>query len=678
MTIAITSTAVSLTAGIFVLDLLTPLGTPILFLYLSPIFLSLWVPWYPFPFMMAGLCSILTGVGFFFSPPGIPTTYGLTNRLIGFMLFWTVAVGVSTASEADVRSGRLVFGLSRRTVANLASIGLSMILFGLMTYRVTVAGLESAQLVTHSHKIQIELSRILSAIKGAETGQMNFLLTGEDHYLEPYERAVVDVSRHLDRLNNLTQDNPLQQWHLRDFARVVEEKLAELRDTIAVRRSQGSEAALRRVKTGRGKAVMDDLHHQMAKLEGVERDLLVQREQQMTFLSHAQTSLVVLGGMALVGLMAVTVLLLRKEQTKQREMIAAMRLTLATLDATTDGTFVFDPLTLRFTHVNKGAVQQVGYSREELLRMTSLDIKPEFNEPRFRAMVAPLVNGTQPIQNFTTVHRRKDGVDIPVEINLQCADPGTAQARLIAVARDITAHKRAGEEMKRQTRLLEATNKELETFSYSVSHDLRAPLRRLEGLSLALLEDCSDRLDETGKDYIKRIRGEIESMEQLVEDLLKLALASRTELRRESVDLSALAASRAEEVRKQWSGRQVELIVGAELKAEGDCRLLGIVLDNLLGNAWKFTSGRERAIIEVGAERLDGKTVYFVRDNGAGFDMAHAGKLFGVFQRLHAATEYPGTGIGLALVQRIVHRHGGRVWAEGAVGKGTTVYFTLP
>ena len=678
MTIAITSTAVSLMAGIFVLDLLTPLGTPILLLYLGPIFLSLWAPWRPFPFIVASLCSILTGFGFFFSPQGIPATYGLTNRLIGFVLFWTVAVGVSTASEPDVQSGRLVFGLSRRTVANLASIGLIMILVGLMTYRVTVAGQESARLVTHTHEVQIELSRTLSAIKDAETGQMNFLLTGEDHYLDPYERAVVDVLRHVDRLNNLTQDNPLQQGRLRDFARVVEEKLAELRDTIAVRRSQGSDAALRMVKTGRGKAVMDDLHHQMAKLEGVERDLLVQREQQATILSHAQTTLVVLGGIALVGLMAVTVLLLRREQTKQREMTAAMRLTLATLDATTDGIFVFDPLTLRFTHVNEGAVQQVGYSREELLRMTSLDIKPEFNEPRFRAMVAPLVNGTQPIQNFTTVHRRKDGVDIPVEINLQCVDPGTAQARLIAVTRDITAHKRADEELKRQTRLLEATNKELEAFSYSVSHDLRAPLRRLEGLSLALLEDYSDRLDETGKDYLNRIRGEIERMEQLVEDLLQLAFAARTELRRESVDLSALAASRAEEVRKQWSGRQVELIVGAGLKAEGDCRLLGIVLDNLLGNAWKFTSGRERAIVEVGAERLDGKTFYFVRDNGAGFDMAYADKLFGVFQRLHAATEYPGTGVGLALVQRIIHRHGGRVWAEGVVGKGTAVYFTLP
>lgn len=791
-------TAVSLAAGIFVLDLLTPLGIPILLLYLGPIFLSLGVPWRTFPFIMAGLCSILTGLGFFFKPSSVLISYGLTNRLIGFVLFWTAAVGVSTASEADAQSGRLVFGLSRRTVANLASIGLVMILVGVMTYRVTAASQEAAKLVASTHETLIELSFTLSALKDAETGQLSFLLTGEDSYLEPYERAVMDVPRHVNRLNDLTRDNPLQQGRLRDFVRVVEEKLAELRDTIVIQRSQGSDAALRMVKTGPGKAVMDDLRHQMAKLIGTERELLVQWEQQATILSHAQTAVVALGGIALVALMAVTVSLLRREHVKQREMAAAMRLTLATLDATMDGTFVFDPRTLRFS-VNVGAVQQVGYSKEELLGMTPLDIKPEFDESRFREMLMPLVSGAQSAHHLTTIHRRKDGVDVPVEVNLQCVEAGTPQARLVAVARDITERRhvdeaqrrlaaivegtddaiisktldgiitswnqaaerlygykaeevigksvkilipqdrwgeeieivdrvRQGEqvrhfetvrqtkdgrlidisltvspltdehgtligisgiarditarkwvdrELKRQARLLEATNKELEAFSYSVSHDLRAPLRRLEGLSLALLEDCSDRLDETGKDYLKRIRGEIERMGQLIEDLLQLALTACAELRREPVDLSALAASRAEEVRKQWPGRQVELIVEPDLKTDGDCRLLGIVLDNLLGNAWKFTSRRERAIIEVGAERLDGKTIYFVRDNGAGFDMAYAGKLFGVFQRLHTVTEYPGTGIGLALVQRIIHRHGGRVWAEGTEGKGATVYFTL-
>jgi PAS domain S-box-containing protein len=330
------------------------------------------------------------------------------------------------------------------------------------------------------------------------------------------------------------------------------------------------------------------------------------------------------------------------------------------------------------TSWNQAAERLYGYKAEEVMGKSVKMLIPQDRWGEEMEIV-DRVRQSEQVRHFETVRQTKDGrlVDISLTVSQLTDEHGTLIG-ISGIARDITARKWADEELKRQARLLEATNKELEAFSYSVSHDLRAPLRSLEGLSLALLEDCSERLDETGKDYLKRIRGEIERMGQLIEDLLQLALATRMELRRESVDLSALAASRAEEVRKQWSGRQVELIVESELKAEGDCRLLGIVLDNLLGNAWKFTSGRERATVEVGAERLDRKTVYFVRDNGAGFDMTYAGKLFGVFQRLHAATEYPGTGIGLALVQRIVHRHGGRVWAEGAVDKGTTVYFTLP
>jgi PAS domain S-box-containing protein len=355
----------------------------------------------------------------------------------------------------------------------------------------------------------------------------------------------------------------------------------------------------------------------------------------------------------------------------------AMRETLAALDAIVDGVFIFDPRTLRFSYVNEGAVRQVGYSREELLRMTPLDIKPEFDEPQVRAMIAPLVSGAKSVHSFTTVLRRKDGVDVPVEINQQCVAVGTAQARLIAIVRDITERKRTEEEARRQRLLLEAANKELEAFAYSVSHDLRAPLRSIDGFSQALLEDCAGRLNEQGEDHLNRIRAASQRMGQLIDDLLSLSRSARGELRREPVDLSALALESADEVRKLWPDRQVELVVTPGLCAEGDPRLLRIVFDNLLGNAWKFTSKQERAVIEVSAMSHDGTKAYFVRDNGVGFDMAYAVKLFGAFQRLHGITEYPGTGIGLATVQRIVVRHGGRVWAEGLLGQGATVYFTL-
>lgn len=233
------------------------------------------------------------------------------------------------------------------------------------------------------------------------------------------------------------------------------------------------------------------------------------------------------------------------------------------------------------------------------------------------------------------------------------------------------------EDLTRRGIELGAINKELESFSYSVSHDLRAPLRSIDGFSQALVEDYPDTIDAQGKDYLQRVRAASQRMGQLIDDLLSLARITRSEMRREGVDLSALAQAIAGELQETQSERQVEFVIAQGMVATGDARLLRIVLENLLGNAWKFTGKRPRARIELGVTQDDGHRVYFVRDDGAGFDMAYANKIFGAFQRLHAMTEFSGTGIGLATVQRIIHRHGGRIWAEAAVGQGATFYFTL-
>jgi light-regulated signal transduction histidine kinase (bacteriophytochrome) len=223
----------------------------------------------------------------------------------------------------------------------------------------------------------------------------------------------------------------------------------------------------------------------------------------------------------------------------------------------------------------------------------------------------------------------------------------------------------------------EAVNRELEAFSYSVAHDLRAPLRSIDGFSLALLEDCADVLDEAGKQHLRFVREAAQDMAALIEGLLSLSRVTRSELRRETVDLAELTRNIFAQLRRAAPGRNVETVVPDELAAEGDVRLLRGLLENLLSNAWKFTGQRAVARIEVGITKAAGERAYFVRDDGAGFDMAYAGKLFGAFQRLHSATEFQGTGIGLATVQRIVHRHGGRIWAESEVGRGATFFFTL-
>ncbi|MDV2992165.1 MAG: Adaptive-response sensory-kinase SasA [Chroococcidiopsis sp. SAG 2025] len=225
---------------------------------------------------------------------------------------------------------------------------------------------------------------------------------------------------------------------------------------------------------------------------------------------------------------------------------------------------------------------------------------------------------------------------------------------------------------------LKAVNKELEAFSYSVSHDLRAPLRSIDGFSQALLEDCLDQLDNTGQDYLHRIRSATQRMGQLIDDLLTLSRVTRSEMTRESVALSRLASRICTDLQMAHPDRQVEFEIQSGLVAQGDARLLQILLDNLLNNAWKFTSRQPQAKISFGAiAQENGIPTYFVRDDGVGFDMVYVDKLFRPFQRLHGMNEFFGNGIGLATVQRIVHRHGGRVWAEGALTRGATFYFTL-
>jgi two-component system, NtrC family, sensor kinase len=224
---------------------------------------------------------------------------------------------------------------------------------------------------------------------------------------------------------------------------------------------------------------------------------------------------------------------------------------------------------------------------------------------------------------------------------------------------------------------LEWKNKELEAFSYSVAHDLRAPLRSIDGFSQVLLEDYAGSLDSDGQEFLGYIRESAQHMGRLIDDLLGLSRVLRSEFQREQVQLTTLALTVAGRLQKVHPGRQVEFVVADGLVSSGDARLLTIVLENLLGNAWKFTGKRTDARIEVGVCDDGGDRAYFVRDNGAGFDMAYAAKLFGVFQRLHSDAEFEGTGIGLATVQRVVHRHGGRIWAEGEVDNGATFFFTL-
>jgi len=231
--------------------------------------------------------------------------------------------------------------------------------------------------------------------------------------------------------------------------------------------------------------------------------------------------------------------------------------------------------------------------------------------------------------------------------------------------------------VKKRTVQLESTNKELEAFSYSVSHDLRAPLRSIDGFSMALLEEYNDQMDEEGKDYLKRVRSASQRMGQIIDDLLSLSRISRRELHKEEVNLSVIAERIISKLQEREPDRKVDIVIGHKVTAICDPNLIEVVLENLLSNAWKFTSKQEKPWIVFDTVLQDNEIGYCVRDNGAGFDMAYAGKLFGAFQRLHKDTDFEGFGIGLATVMRIINRHEGRIWAEGYVDRGATFYFAL-
>jgi len=320
------------------------------------------------------------------------------------------------------------------------------------------------------------------------------------------------------------------------------------------------------------------------------------------------------------------------------------------------------------TFVNDAFVETYGWSPEEILGRPLDFVPPEEVEGTLEAWQRAMREERFLYQTRRFTKERKL-LDVELSTSAWFDREGKHRASLV-IHRDVTQRKRAEEDLRK-------AHAELEAFSYSVSHDLRSPLRGIDGWSLALLEDCGDRLDNRGRQYLEIVRSETQRMGKLIDDMLDLSRVTRADMRREQVDLSALVRSIADRLKAAEPERLVEFVIQEGAMAYGDARLLEIMLSNLLGNAWKFTGKQPCARIEFGWTQAEGRKTYFVRDDGAGFDMAYARKLFGAFRRMHKTSDFPGAGVGLATVQRIIHRHGGRVWAEAEVEKGATFYFTI-
>ena len=336
---------------------------------------------------------------------------------------------------------------------------------------------------------------------------------------------------------------------------------------------------------------------------------------------------------------------------------------------------------------NAGAERLIGYSADEILGIHISRFQPD-DAPALAAEEALAMAARDGHFREEGWRVRKDGTRFWADVTLTALrDRGGALRGFAKITHDKTESRNAEEQIRRlntdleervrlRTGELARAVKDLEAFSYSVSHDLRAPLRAIDGFSQALLGRAGFLVDQ-GRHYLDRIRAGASRMSELIDDLLLLSRVSRSDLRRAPVDIGRLAGAVIADLRRVDPGREVEVRVADGMNVIADERLLAIALENLIGNAWKFTGRRERAQIGIGVEARDGDCVFFVRDNGAGFDMAYADKLFGAFQRLHDASEFEGTGIGLATAHRVITRHGGRIWAEGRPGAGATFFFTL-
>lgn len=371
----------------------------------------------------------------------------------------------------------------------------------------------------------------------------------------------------------------------------------------------------------------------------------------------------------------------KRVDERTRELYAANHFLDSLIENIPHMIFVKDAKTLQFVRFNRAGENLLGYPRSDLLGKSDYDFFPKEQADFFAARDhAVLARGTLEDIPEEPISTRTKGTRILHTKKVAILDERGQPQNLLGISEDVTEQKEKEKEIHRLNMALlqrnheiESVNKELQAFSYSVSHDLRAPLRAIDGFSQALLEDYQGKLDAAGVSYLHRVRAATQRMGELIDDMLTLSRVSRAELRKAQVDLHALSQSIVGELCATEPHRKVEIVIEQELHAYGDPALIRVMLENLWSNAWKFTAKTKEARIEFGR----GAEGYYLRDNGAGFDMAYVDKLFRAFQRLHASNEFAGTGIGLATVQRIVHRHGGQVRAEGRIDHGATFYFTL-
>lgn len=554
---------------------------------------------------------------------------------------------------------------------------------GGLAYRNTAALMAAQWWVAHTHDVLDTIDAVVATVKDNEVVVRGYLVTGDGELARRRELNHPALARHLDHLRELVADSPDQSANVAAFDAAIRAKLAYSDEMIRRHRDGDLAAPELHDRLAEGLRRMDEITGHAARIVRAERRVLAVREEAAH--EGLRRTLAGVGGGTLLGVAVLIGILaiLSREIGERRRVEEALRmserrLTLA-LDASQMGLWDLDLATdrsyrtLRHDQIFGYDTLQPTWGRDAMLPHV---YPPDLAVER-AAFERALATGDFHVECRIVRHGDRAIRWIASQGKL-FRDAAGDPARMMGSVMDVTDRKDAEARLQERTQQLEAANEALGSFTYSVSHDLRAPLRAIDGYAHILIEDHAAALNDESRRVLDVIRANACQMGRLIDDLLTFSRLGRTEPDYATTDLQGLVGSVVAELRRQEPNRAVDVVVGALEPAIVDASMMRQALLNLVGNAWKFTRHRDQASIEIGCTPYRTETVYWVRDNGAGFDMQYASKLFRVFERLHSAEEFDGTGVGLAIVQRVVQRHGGRVWAEAAVGEGATFFVALP
>lgn len=545
-----------------------------------------------------------------------------------------------------------------------------------LAYRSIDAAADTLGWVEHTNRVLQQIGEVSGAYARAVAARRAYVVANDPSQLVESREIDARTDAALAATRQLIADSPDQLRRLDALEQLIHHRVAAL-DASVERRRVGGDVS----ETAEGLALATGVRVIREELQTEENRLLAERDARTRRDISGTKRAEIIGTLVSFALLLFAFRRLREEISRRRLSEQALRASEGFLDSIfeniPDMVFVKGAKELRFERINRAGEKLLGIDRGALVGKNDFDLFPHEQAVAFQARDRETLSGRVAVEILEEPIQTKEGEVWLHTKKVPVMGENGESKYLLGISENITESRQSAAAIKTAKEAAEAANQELEAFSYSVAHDLRAPLRAIDGFSQALEEDCGDRLDANGISHLERVRASAKHMALLIDGLLSLSRVTRRELFREKVDLTRIAQLGGARLREAFPQRNVELVIHDGLEADGDARLLTVALDNLLGNAWKYTSKGAHSRVEVGRRTEENGAAFFVSDNGVGFEQAYAHKLFGAFQRLHAAAEFEGSGIGLATVHRIVRRHGGRVWAEGKVGCGATFYFTL-